>query len=75
MMKLRYVKSDDLVTVRFGTQYAVAEARELKAAGFGFRQAHKGCLGEWTLGARSPRDFQELIRLVPSQWRPNSAAD
>ncbi|MBC8095989.1 MAG: hypothetical protein H7Y43_09270 [Akkermansiaceae bacterium] len=62
-MKLRYAKNDDIVTVRFGQKcYAVAEARDLKAAGYASRSAVKGHLGEWTLRAKSWRDFQRLLK-------------
>ena len=67
-MKLHYAKSDDLVTVVFGSDHvAVAEARELKAAGFGQRKALKGCLGEWTLIARSHADFLQLASAIPKE--------
>jgi hypothetical protein len=75
-MKVRYARNDDIVTVRFGTLfYAVAEARELKAAGFGARQARKGCLEEWTLVARSRRDFERLIRYIPEEMVINGNGD
>lgn len=68
-MKLRDAKGDDLVTVTFGAEHvAVAEARELKAAGFSQRKVIQGCLGEWTLLARSHSDFQRLARAVPPEY-------
>jgi len=69
MMKLMDAKGDDLVTVMFGAErVAVAEARELKAAGFGQRKVTQGCLGEWTLLARSHPDFLQLTRAIPQEY-------
>lgn len=75
-MKLYHAKNADIVTVKFGdSSYAVAEARELKAAGFGAREARKGCLEEWTLEARSRRDFERLIRFIPKEMVVNGNGD
>jgi hypothetical protein len=49
-MKLRNARNHAIVTVKLGdSSYAVAEARELKAAGFGARQAAKAAWwnGPW----------------------------
>lgn len=65
-MKLQRVPNDDIVTVRYAdTHYAVAEAHELKAAGFGQRDAVKDCPGEWIIQARSQRDFESLAAAIP----------
>jgi hypothetical protein len=60
-MKLFRAKNDDLVTVRFERHYAITEAGALKRAGFGGREAVKGCLDEWTLVVRSYVDFEQIV--------------
>jgi hypothetical protein len=75
-MKLRNARNDAIVTVKFGdSSYPVAEARELKAAGFGARQARKGCLEEWTLVARTRGDFERLIRFIPEEMVSNGIGE
>lgn len=65
-MKLRRIKNDEIVTVRYTDgHYAVAEAHELKAAGFSDREVTRDCPEEWTLQARSYQDFLRLASSVP----------
>ena len=69
-MKLRIAQDDDIVTVRLGARvYALAEARELKAAGFGGREGSRDRPGEWTVLGRSRDDFDRLTRAIPHRWR------
>ena len=65
-MKVQRIPNDDIVTVRYAaTHFAVAEAHELKAAGFGQRDAARDCPGEWIMHARSQRDFVSLAAAIP----------
>lgn len=61
VMKLFRANNDDLVTIRFERHYAIAVAVALKDAGFGARDARKGCLEEWTLMANSGPDFERIV--------------
>ena len=78
-MNLQRIPNDDIVTVRYeATHCAVAEAHELKSAGFGQRNVTKDFPGEWTMRAQSLRDFESLAQAVPvdadAVWR-NGCAD
>jgi hypothetical protein len=65
-MKLQRAPNDDIVTVRFAvTHWALAEAQELKGAGFGQRVVTKDFPGEWSLIAQPRRDFDALARPIP----------
>lgn len=73
-MKLERIPNDDIVTVRYGATYqAIAEAQELKLAGFGQRDVTKDYPGEWTMRAASWRDFEALADAIPDEadavWR------
>lgn len=73
-MKLQRIPNDDIVTVRYGvTHLAIAESQELKLAGFGQREVTKDCPGEWTIHAKSLRDFESLAVAIPAEadavWR------
>jgi hypothetical protein len=67
-MKLIRVSTDDIVIVRHERHFAVAEARELKSAGFGQRQVVRVMPGEWHLQARSYPDFQRLVAPIPDDY-------
>lgn len=65
-MKLARVRSDQIVVVKLSTRHhIVAEARELKGAGFGQRNVVLIMPGEWRLRAESYEDFQLLAAAVP----------
>lgn len=69
---MQRIPNNDIVTIQFAaSHHAVAVARELKAAGFGDREVVKGYpgTGEWTLRAKSRRDFERLSRAIPEEHK------
>jgi hypothetical protein len=67
-MKLSKVGDKEIVVVRHKRHFAVAEARELKRAGFGQRKAVRVMPGEWRLLAESFQDFQRLATTTPTGY-------
>ena len=67
-MKVSQVQDEEIVVVRHKRHFAIAEARELKLAGFGQRQTVCVMPGEWRLQAESFRDFQRLAVAVPVDY-------
>lgn len=67
-MKLSRVPVDEIVVVQYERHFAIAEARELKRAGFGLRQAVQVMPGEWRLTATSRQDFQHLAAAIPAEY-------
>jgi hypothetical protein len=68
-MKLQRIGNDHIVTIQFGNRhYAVAEARELKRAGFGALEVTGGFWGEWKLRVRTLGEFKRLAKHIPQEW-------
>lgn len=67
-MELSRIPADQIVVVQYERLFAIAEARELKEAGFGKRRVACVMPGEWRLPAASYRDFQCLAAAVPEDY-------